>query len=465
MATDEGAETHKILVTPLHPRPSNIRTYSRKKSSSKLPSLKPSQKQYPAKPPQQVQLNLRVTKRLSDVSKTAEPTLSNRIEVVIPDPESARFDPHDYDDAYVGEEEDEDVGDNVGGNEHVAEYEEAPESEGDDEIPNTTRRKSKTAFVPPGAGEDVYNIPDDSPEDLPSNNLPQVVPAKSEGQKKNQVQVVIPSKTPHFTQHMTRGRPPGNGPRRPHLIFNKLPARNRFKKLPQTARGTRQTSTLRSRPGDGFSEEEIRRSGLVLRRSSKPNTTDSRACEPNIPRGPPLPKLKGDKRRADLEDSSCEIRPGKKTKSTQEQPTVVPKQTSQSTQLQSTPHLTVPTQILMPPLRQHSVPKARVIIHPPTSEEDEDEDLTYDPDDEIIIPKSSDPVVPPDAEEEEQENSGYETYISETSTGGQRSSSVPPEPTVQPEEENNGATDGVDAGVQVTQGLERRRGLKRSITQ
>lgn len=141
MATEEGAETYKIQVTPLQPRSSNLRTYSRKKSISKLPSLKPSQTQYPVKPPQQTQLNLRVTKTPNNFSKAAEPRPSNRIEVVIPDTESASFDPHDYDDAYVGEEEDEVVDDDMSGNEVAENYEVVYASEGDGENLNTTRRE------------------------------------------------------------------------------------------------------------------------------------------------------------------------------------------------------------------------------------------------------------------------------------------------------------------------------------
>ncbi|CAP71463.1 uncharacterized protein PODANS_6_1765 [Podospora anserina S mat+] len=479
MATEEGAETYKIQVTPLQPRSSNLRTYSRKKSISKLPSLKPSQKQYPVKPPQQTQLNLRVTKTPSNVSKAAEPRPSNRIEVVIPDTESASFDPHDYDDAYVGEEEDEVVDDDVGGNEVAENYEVVYASEGDGENLNTTRRECTCVFLPPGAGEDVYNIPDDLPEDLPP-----VVPNNSDRQKKSNgserqkdpVQVVMPSTTPHFTQQMRRGRPPGNGPRRPHLIFNKLPSRNRFKKLPQ--KSGRQTSALRSNPGDGFSDDEIKRSGLVLRRSAKQNTSITRVADTDIPRRPPLPRLKQDKRRADSEDSVFEIRPRKRTKCNQEQPDSI---ANRSTQWRSTPRLAVPTQILIPPLRQPSNPKARVIVHPPTS--DEDEESEYSPDDRVIIPQSRDFITSSDLrttedeeeedeeeeeddeeeveDEEEEEGSGYATYISETFTGGQRSSSVPVEPTVQ----SDSAGNGVDAGVQITQGLEERRGLKRSKTQ
>ncbi|KAK4204909.1 hypothetical protein QBC40DRAFT_327418, partial [Triangularia verruculosa] len=455
MAAEEGTETRGILTTAPQQRAPTLRTYSRKKSSNKLPSLKPSQKQYPVRPLQQVQLNLRVTKRAGGVSKPTESPPSSRIEVAIP--ENPSFDPHDYDDAYIGGDEGEDFGGNG---------EEGEESESDKSLPDISIKKKKghTVFIPPRAGRDVYNIPDDEPEDseVPQENDTQFAVIPDSGRRiNNHTQVVIPAKAPHFTQRMTRGRPPSNGPRRPHLIFNKLPTRNRFKKLPKKADNQRQTSALRSNPGDGFSDNELKRSGLVLPiRSGKQTTSDAHVGELDISRAPPLPKHRGDKRRTNLGDNSFDIRPRKKTKHTQEQAISIlhlPRPHSTS----STPPRTIPTQIVIPALRQNHQPRSRVIIHPPTSEEDDSEnDSAYTPDnDDVVIPKSNDlaAVAPATESGDQQENSsGCETYISETSTGGQRSSSVPVE---------KNQVENADPGVQVTQGLATRGKLKRCATQ
>ncbi|KAK0745090.1 hypothetical protein B0T21DRAFT_408141 [Apiosordaria backusii] len=476
MAAEEDPETRGILVTAPRQRSPTLRTYSRKRSSNQLPSLKPSQRQFPVRPLQQVQLNLRVTKRSADASKLAEQPLVNRIEVALPGKTS--FDPREYDDAYVGGDEDEDLGD----------IEEEEESENDHEILSITNERGHTAAIQPYTEPDICENPDDS-----------------EGQKENHTnQIVIPSRTPRFTQQLIRGRPPGNGPRRPHLIFNKLPTRNRFKKLPQKPRNKRQISALRSHPGDGFSDSEVKRAGLVLPiRSGKPTTSDTHVGELDISRAPPLPKHKRDLRRANLGDDSFDNESRKKTKHTQEATIVIlddhqvdqssspstkstifigqkpdiPRQTSQSILHppraqpsqpgRSTPPRTIPTQILIPSLRHNprsNLPH-RVVIHPPTSEEDPSEDdSTYAPDDEMTIPNSSDI----DAQTEsgvQQDNSGYETYISETSPGGQRSSSVTSEPIPYSKKQEDSTVGNVDAGVQVTQGLTRRRELKRCITQ
>ncbi|KAK4174178.1 hypothetical protein QBC36DRAFT_303047 [Triangularia setosa] len=484
MATEEDTETREILVTAPRRRTPTLRTYSRKRSNNKLPSLKPSQKQFPAKPLQQAQLNLRVTKRLSDVSKTADQPFANSIEVILPG--NASFDSHDSDDAYVGGDEEEG---HMAYHKDVADNDEQEKSENDDEIPNTTRKKSHTVFVPLSAGPGVYSIPDGLPNDLPDNN---------KDQKENHTKVVIPATAPRFTQRLVRGRPPGNGPRRPHLIFNKLPARNRFKKLPQ-AGSKKQTSALRSHPGDGFSDDELKRSGLVLLRSGKPTTSDTYVGELDISRAPPLPKHKRDRERVNLDDNPFDIRPRKKIKHLQEQAIVIPdehqpdqdpssstkpnipKKSSQSIlrsprsqPSHSSPPRKIPTQILIPALRQNNIiPRNnlthRAIIHPPTSDEDQsEEDSACTPDDEItLIPKSSDSKAQPEGEEEQQDNgenssSGYEMHIPETSSGRQRSSSVPIEKNQM--EDSSTVEENAGAGVQVTRGLAGRRELKRSTT-
>lgn len=80
-------------------------------------------------------------KILSNVLKVVELRFLNCIEVVILDIESVSFDFYDYDDVYVGEEEDEVVDDDVGGNEVVENYEVVYVSEGDGENLNIIRRE------------------------------------------------------------------------------------------------------------------------------------------------------------------------------------------------------------------------------------------------------------------------------------------------------------------------------------